>query len=81
MLASILEQIDAMIARTSPEQGILDAAKKSVKLCCGLLRARAEKNAARQAQNVGNEREDVGFQGDGIGSGWDVLVSLTDRLD
>ena len=78
MLASILGQIDAMIAGTSPEQGILDAAKRTVELCCGLLTARAEESAARQAQGVGDGREDVGFQGDGIGSGWDVLVSLTE---
>ena len=71
MLCCALGQIDTMQVGTSPEQGIMDAARKSAKFCCGLLRKRIGEDDIRHS----NEAPD-GLQEVDIANrlGWDDFV-------
>ena len=70
-LSMAMGQIDAMEAGTSPEQGISDAAKKSVEYCHDLLKARipvaptSSRPVDQDSQELGGEKpsnvEDLGF--------------------
>ena len=66
-ISCALDQIDALEMGATTEQGILDAALKSVKTCHGLLRARLGQNDLTQ---------DADHEGENDGLGWDFSVSL-----
>lgn len=75
-ISCMLGQIDAMLAGRSPEQGIMDAAKKSVELVYGLMRAKMEPDFDQQLRGVGDQLDHVETPGESGAFDFDMLVSL-----
>lgn len=73
-LSALVAQIDSMQARLPLEQRMMDAARKSVEFCCGLLRGRMEGHIAQQVQEGGGGPKDIEDYSDSDGLGWDVLM-------
>ncbi|MCJ1394628.1 hypothetical protein MMC18_007508 [Xylographa bjoerkii] len=72
--SGLLGQIDALQAGTSPEQGFMDEAEKSLKICYELMKALVEQSNFQPLQQI-DAQQDWGIQSEDEELGLDFLVS------